>query len=128
MPLPPLRATFAALPPSRRRLWVWGTLAILAGIGLTVWWALAATIPKPMWGDLAYRVQDDEHVRVAYQLTRPTDRTVVCTIEAKEVNHATVGRVQDVVPPGPQRSLVRHVEVRTTSRAVYGGVRRCRAE
>ncbi|WP_168582180.1 DUF4307 domain-containing protein [Gephyromycinifex aptenodytis] len=120
--------TFRSLPPARRRMWVFGTLAILGGIGIVVWFVLAASIGKPLWGDLAYDVKDARTVIVKYQLTRPTDRTVVCLVEAKEVNHGTVGRVEDVIPPGPQARVVRTVAVRTTSEAVIGQVRTCRAQ
>ncbi len=109
-------------------MWVFGTLAILGGIGIVVWFVLAASIGKPLWGDLAYDVKDARTVIVKYQLTRPTDRTVVCLVEAKEVNHGTVGRVEDVIPPGPQARVVRTVAVRTTSEAVIGQVRTCRAQ
>ncbi|GMA40665.1 hypothetical protein GCM10025883_27100 [Mobilicoccus caccae] len=88
---------------------------------------VAATVGKPMWGNLAFDVRDDRHVEVTYQLTRPTDATVECIVVAKEMNHGTVGTVTDTIPPGPEASIVRTVEVRTTSRAVMGEVSRCRA-
>ncbi len=109
-------------------LWVVGPIAILVGIGLAVWFGLAASIGKPVWGNLGYDVRDARHTVVTYQLTRPTDRTVVCSVFAKDMNHATVGRVDDVIPPGGEPRLVRDVEVRTTSKAVMGEVRQCRAQ
>lgn len=121
-----LLSTYRSLPVAQRRLWIFGPLAILAGIGVVVWFVLAASIGKPLWGDLTYDVKDSRTVVVTYQLTRPVDQTVVCVVEAKEVNHGTVGRVEDVVPPGPKRHIVRKVEVRTASEAVIGQVRTCR--
>lgn len=121
-----LLSTYRSLPAVQRRLWIVGTLGILASIGVVVWFGLSASVGKPMWGDLTYDVKDARTVVVSYQLTRPPEETVVCLVEAKEVNHGTVGRVEDVVPPGPERHVVRTVQVRTASEAVIGQVRTCR--
>lgn len=117
---------YRSLPRTQRVMWVVGPLAILAGIGLAIWFGLAASIGKPLWGNLGYDVRDDRHIVVTYQLSRPTDRTVVCAVEAREYSHAIVGRVEDVIPPGGEPRLVRHVEVRTSSRPVAGEVTQCR--
>ncbi len=109
-------------------MWVVGPVGILVGIGLAIWFGLAASVGKPLWGNLGYDVRDDRHIVVIYQLSRPVDRTVVCAVEARELSHAIVGRVEDVVEPGGEPRLVRHVEVRTSARAVAGEVTQCRTQ
>lgn len=117
---------YRTLPRTNRIMWVVGPLAILVGIGLAIWFGLAASVGKPLWGNLGYDVRDDRHIVVTYQLSRPTDRAVVCAVEARELSHAIVGRVEDEIPPGGEPRLVRHVEIRTSARAVAGEVTQCR--
>lgn len=123
----PVLTRYRALPRYQRVLWILGPLAGVVMVALITWWALAASVGKPMWGDLTYDVRDDRHVIVTYQVTRPPEKTTVCSIVAKQTDHGSVGRMDDVIPPGEDSQLVRTVEVRTTSLAVIGMVDRCRS-
>ncbi|MDO5627499.1 MAG: DUF4307 domain-containing protein [Mobilicoccus sp.] len=122
-----LISRYRALPRHERVLWILGPIAGLVMVAMATWWSLAASVGKPMWGDLAYDVRDDRHVVVTYQLTRPPEKTTVCTIVAKQTDHGSVGRMDDVIEPGGDSRLVRTVEVRTTSLAVIGMVDQCRS-
>ncbi|GAB48620.1 DUF4307 domain-containing protein [Mobilicoccus pelagius] len=119
-------ARYRTLPRSQRILWIVGPLTLLLGTALAIWFGLASTMGKPLWTNVGYDIRDGRHVVVSYQLTRPTDRTVVCAVEARELSHAIVGRVEDVVPPGGEPRLTRHIEVRTSARPVAGEVTQCR--
>lgn len=108
-----------------RRIVAFGAALTLVGTVLAVWWGLASTLGKPSWNDLAYDVRNPREVVVRFQLTRPEDITVRCTIVAQETGHATVGRTTVDIPPGPPATGVHEVTVRTTSLAVIGRVRTC---
>ncbi len=122
-----LRERYVRLPRNQRVLWVVGPLLILASIAVVIWYGLTTTVGKPWSNNLGYDVHDARSVTVTYQLTRPVDRTTSCIVVAKEMNHGTVGSVEDVIPPGPERELVRTVVVRTSAQAVMGEVTGCRA-
>ena len=62
--------------PGTATWWVLGTIGILLGCAMAVWWGLASTVGKPSWTDLSYRVVDDRTVDVTYLVSRPTGRDV----------------------------------------------------
>ncbi|HET8599406.1 MAG TPA: DUF4307 domain-containing protein [Segeticoccus sp.] len=108
-----------------RRAWVLGTLAIAAGVALAIWFGLAASLGHVTWQDTAYHVDSDRLVQVGYSVHRAPGRAVVCTIQAQDVHHATVGTTQDRIPASGDATVQRVVQVHTTTRAVTGTVQTC---
>lgn len=119
---------YRALSSRERVMWVVGPLLILAAVVAIIWYGLATTMGKAWSSNMAFDVRDSDRVVVRYQVIRPTDRTTSCTVIAQDMQHATVGSAEDVIPPGPEREVIREVEVRTTSQAVMGEVRGCRVQ
>lgn len=107
-------------------MWIVGPLLILAAVAVVVAYGLATTMGKPWSGNLAYDVVGPDRVKVTYSVTRPAGKSVSCLVVAKEMNHATVGQMEDVIPAGEERTLTRTVEVRTSARPVMGAVSGCR--
>lgn len=120
-----VRRAWAGAGAGARRVVALLVALTLVGTGLAVWWGLSSTVGKPTWNDLAYDVRGPREVLVRFQLTRPEDSAVRCTVIAQETGHATVGRAVVDVPPGPPATGVHEVTVRTTSLAVIGRVRTC---
>ena len=122
------RSSLVPIPrpaPGTTARWVAGTIAILLGCALAVWFALASTVGKPTWTDLSYHVLDDRTVDVTYLVSRPVGRDVTCAIRALDRSFATVGLVEVHIPGSDASSVRRTTRVRTTSRAVTGVVRSC---
>ena len=111
--------------PGHAKWWVVGTIGILLGCALAVWFGLASTVGKPSWTDLGYHVIDDRTVDVTYLVSRPIGRDVTCAIRAMDQGFGTVGLVEVHIPGSDTSSVKRTTRVRTTTRAVTGVVRSC---
>jgi hypothetical protein len=107
------------------RWWVVGTIGILLGCALAVWFGLASTLGKPSWTDMGYHVIDDKSVDVTYVVSRPVGRNVTCAIRAMDKGFGTVGLVDVHIPASQTSSVQRTTRVRTTNRAVTGVVSFC---
>lgn len=92
-----------------------------------VWWGLAAVVGKPTWMDVSWEVKDDRTTVVRYQVSKPTDLTVRCLIEAQGHDHSVVGSIEVVLGPQPKSEMSYETTVRTTGTAVRGGIRNCRS-
>ena len=111
--------------PGTARWWVLGTIGILLGCAVAVWFGLASTLGKPSWTILSYHVVDDRTVDVTYLVSRSVGRDVTCAIRALDRGFATVGLVEVHIPGSDVSSVQRTTRVRTTSRAGTGVVRSC---
>ncbi|HEY8882707.1 MAG TPA: DUF4307 domain-containing protein [Dermatophilaceae bacterium] len=111
--------------PGHTRAWVLGTIGILLGCALAVWFGLASTVGKPSWTNLGYHVIDDRTVDVTYLVSRPIGRDVTCTIGALDQGFGTVGLLEVAVPASSTRFVKLTTRVRTTTRAVTAVVKSC---
>ena len=75
--------------------------------------------------DVSFDVVDDRLTTMRFELTKPTDMTVDCTVIAQETNHGVVGRTVVTVGPTQTPSTVHEVQIKTTTLAVIGTVRTC---
>ena len=111
--------------PGTGKWWVVGTIGILLGCAMAVWFGLASTVGKPSWAVVGYRVIDDRTVEVTYVVSRPVGRDVTCLIRAMDQGFGTVGLLEVHIPGSETSSVRRTTTVRTTTRAVTGVVRSC---
>ena len=111
--------------PGTARWWVLGTIGILLGCAVAVWFGLASTLGKPSWTILSYHVVDDRTVDVTYLVSRPIGRDVTCVIRAMDQGFATVGLLEVDIPRSGSQSVKRTTRVHTTTRAVTGVVKSC---
>lgn len=107
--------------------WVVGSLGVALGVAGAVWFGLAATVGRVSWTDIGYHVVDDRTVDVRYDVHRPSGTAVVCVVRALDQGYGTVGVVEVRIPAGEATAVPRNDRVRTTSRAVTGLVKDCRA-
>jgi hypothetical protein len=113
--------------PGAARWWAVAAIGILLGSAMAIWWGLASTVGRPSWTVMGYHVIDDRSVDVTYIVSRPAGQHVTCTIRALDDRFATVGLVEERVPASDTSSVRRTTRVRTTTRAVTGLVKSCRA-
>jgi hypothetical protein len=111
--------------PGTLRWWVLGTIGILAGCAIAIWFGLASTLGKPSWTNLSYHVVDDRTVDVTYLVSRPSGRDVICVIRAMDKSFGTVGQLEVDIPGSESRSVKRTTRLHTTTRAVTGVVKSC---
>ena len=120
----PSRPTLPHPAPGTTKWWVIGTVGVLAMSAIAVWFGLSATLGRPAFETVGYKVVDDRTVRVTFTLTRPEGRALTCTVEALARDFSPVGTARVEVPAGPD-TVTTTATLRTTSRAVTGQVRDC---
>nr|WP_276511229.1 DUF4307 domain-containing protein [Kineosphaera limosa] len=120
-----MREAWAGLTPGRRRFVLAGIVMGVVATIIIVWFALAATVPKPQWKDISFTVPNDTEVQMRYMVTKPPEMTAECLLLAQETNHGVVGRMTVVLGPSTERTTVHEATIRTTSLAVIGTVRSC---
>jgi len=121
----PSRTTLPRPAPGQLKWWVVGTVGILAGVGLAIWFGLSSTMGQPAWQTLGYKVVSDRQVRVDFQVYRPGGTALTCTVEALARDFAPVGTSTVQVPASADETTTESVTLRTTSRAVTGQVKTC---
>jgi hypothetical protein len=121
----PSRTTLPRPAPGTAKWWVIGTLGIAAGIALAVWLGLSATLGRPSWQTVGYKVVDDQTVRVTFEVSRAGGKALTCTVEALARDFGTVGTARVAVPASVEETSTQTVTFRTASRAVTGRVRSC---
>lgn len=114
-------------PKGQEKLWALGALVIVVSTVIAVWWGLASTLGKPTWRNVAWHVDSPQVTQVTFEVNRPDGMAVTCRIEAQEVGHGVVGSLDVTLPAELGTQVVQTVSVRTTSAAVIGQVRTCRA-
>jgi len=110
---------------SRRRGWlVVGGLAALVAFGWLVW-AVVASSGGVTHTEVAFRVLGDNRVEVTYDVAMDAGSRAVCTLQAFDVQHRTVGlRAVDVGPTDAR--VTRQVStVQTSALAAAAVVRDC---
>ncbi|GAB78025.1 protein of unknown function [Austwickia chelonae] len=112
--------------PGRAKIWVVATLGLVVMTVGAVWWGLAATVGKPVWADVDWEVKDERTVVVRYSITKPTDMTVRCLVEAQAVDYSLVGSRDVEIGPQREKERIYETTVSTTSKALRGRLRNCR--
>ena len=121
----PSRPPLPRLAPGQLKWWVVGTVGILAGVALAIWFGLSATLGQPSWQTLGYKVVSDQQVRVDFEVYRPGGTALTCTVEALARDFSPVGTSRVQVPASADETTRLSATLRTTSRAVTGQVRTC---
>jgi hypothetical protein len=76
--------------------------------------------------DVGFRVLSDYRIAVDFELTKPKQSTVVCSIEALNNQFFQVGWAEFEFGPSEYMTLRHTVQLNTTELAVTGLVERCR--
>jgi hypothetical protein len=113
------------LAPGTLKWWIVGVIGVGGGIALVVWFGLAATLGKPTWQTVSYKVLDDRTVTVSFDVSRPSGQPLTCLVHALGADFATVGSIEVHVPQADTDTTREQVTVRTTTRAVTGAVQTC---
>ena len=110
---------------SARRGRIGIVVAAVVGIAVVVWIGLAMAGQPVSYKDVGYHVDGSRSVDVTFEVTKPKESTVSCTVTALSESYAEVG--VRTVEVGPADSATRRVTVpvQTTELAVTGIVESC---
>ncbi len=103
-------------------------MAVL-GIGLAValisWVTLRDAGQRITASTIGYKVVDDSSVRITFDVTRPPEVGITCTLRAMDGSFTVVGTADVTLPTGGERTVRRVETIRTATRAVTGLVQDC---
>jgi hypothetical protein len=123
-PTPPA-GRYGPAAPSRtaRRAWIATGVVVAVGLLALVTHGLLAN--PVSWDDYGYKIVDDGHIRVTFDVTRPKGMTATCTVQALSESFGQVGVQTVTVPPGKDSTVRLTVDVQTAEPAVSGTVQGC---
>ena len=110
---------------SARRGRVGIVVAAVVGLAVVVWVGLAMASTPVTFKDVGFSVDGSRSVDVTFEVTKPRESTVACTVTALSESYAEVG--VRTVEVGPADTATRRVTatVQTTELAVTGIVDSC---
>jgi uncharacterized protein DUF4307 len=91
-----------------------------------VWAALAASTPDVRATLIGFRVVDDGHVQVRFEVVADRKAAATCSVEAEDRYRETVGIATVTVPPANRAQREVETTVKTRDRAVTATVAGCR--
>ncbi|MEZ0447956.1 DUF4307 domain-containing protein [Cellulomonas sp. ICMP 17802] len=100
-------------------------VAAVVGVAVVIWIGLNMAGQPVSWKDVGFAVDGSRSIDVTFEVTKPKEATVTCTVTALSESYGEVGvRTVDV---GPADTATRRVTatVQTTELAVSGTVERC---
>ena len=109
--------------PKRFRIFAIVGVALMTIVAM--WFGIANFSPVSH-RDVGFRVISQWQTEVEFEVTKPTDATVVCTIETLNNSYLTVGYLQVELGPSDFQTNRHKVSVNTTELAVTGLVDECR--
>ena len=112
----------AADPKRFRALAIIG-VAIMTIVAM--WFGIANFSPVSH-RDVGFRVISQWQTEVDFEVTKPIDATVICSIEALNNSYLTVGYIEVELGPSDFQTNRHTVSVNTTEMAVTGLVDECR--
>ena len=102
-----------------------GGAAVLLGCVAAAWIAAPSPEGEVSFKDVGFSIPDAGHAVVDFQVTKDTDATVTCALQALNDAYAVVGWKQVTIGPADQATTGQRVTLRTDSLGVTGGVNAC---
>jgi hypothetical protein len=113
----------AAADPKRFRLFAIVGVTLMT---ITAMWFGFANHSTISHQDVGFRVISEWETEVDFEITKPTDVSVICSLEALNNSYLSVGYKEVEIGPSDSRTNRFTVSVLTTERAVTGLVDECR--
>ncbi len=111
--------------PGTGRWWLIGTVAIVLAVAAISWVSLHDSSNRITATTVAYDVVDDSSVLIRFDVTRPPQLSVSCTLRALDGHFGVVGSSVVAIPPGAEGTTHQVATIRTAARAVTGVVQDC---
>lgn len=110
---------------SARRARLGLVVAGVLGVALVVWVGLNLAGQPVSWKDVGFHVEDSRAIEVTFEVTKPRESTVTCTVTALSESYGQVGVRSVEVGPADEATRRVTVTVQTTELAVSGTVEPC---
>ena len=110
---------------SARRGRIFLVVAAVVGVAVVVWIGLGMAGKPVSYKDVGFKVDGSQSVDVTFEVTKPKESTVTCTLTALSESYAEVGVRTVTVGPADEASQRVTATVQTTELAVSGTVDRC---
>lgn len=113
-------------PRGRTTAIILGTLAIVLAVVYIAWsvWS----VPTIRGKDVGFKIVSSEVTELTFDIAKPEDLTVTCTLNALNQSYAQVGTRDVVIGPANKFEQRFTVEIRTTELPVSATVERCFAD
>jgi hypothetical protein len=120
---PPAGRSGTLTPGGRKFAITLGALAILLAVVYIAWsvW----TVPTIRGKDVGFKIIDAEVTEFTFDVAKPQNMTVICSIDALNQSHAQVGTRDVVIGPADRFEQRFTVELRTTELPVSATVQTC---
>lgn len=110
-------------PAGRTFAMVVGVVAILAAVVYCAW--AVWVVPTVRGKDVGFNIINSEVSEFTFDVAKPQDRSVLCSIDALNQSYAQVGTRDVLIGPAEQFEQRFTVEVRTSERPVSVTVNQC---
>jgi hypothetical protein len=103
------------------------TALVVVAVVVLAWilWVVVESRSPVQWTDVGFDIVSNQQVDVTYDVHKPKDATVTCTLRALDRSKGLVGTADVVVGPSSSDATRRTDTVRTSALAVTGFVHTC---
>ena len=110
---------------SRRARIIGTSAAVAAAVAAAAWMSSPSPTGTVTSKDVGFTFPEDGRVVVHFKVDKSAGSTAACAVQALNESYAVVGWKTVVLGPDAPESGDQHVELRTDSPAVTGGVNSC---
>lgn len=111
--------------PGTGKWWVLGIAVTLAFAGWLGYRELSVAGQRVTAQTLGFEVVDARSTQIRFEVSKPPEVAVVCTVQAQDIRHAVVGSATVDIPPSAERVTQHEATIRTTTPAVAALVHSC---
>jgi hypothetical protein len=111
--------------PGTGKWWALGIALTLVFVAWLAYREAAVVSQRVIAQTLGFRIVDGRTAEIEFEVSKPPETTVVCTVQAQDVLHAVVGSATVDIPPSSERTTRHETTIRTTTPAVAALVHTC---
>lgn len=119
-----LETRYGQKKASKLSLRITAVVGISAIAGYAAWIAIANATDLS-YEDVGFSIKDPWHAVVEYEITKPTDESVICQLEVLNQQYAIVGYREVLIGPGAVQTQRFQTTINTTEEGVTGLVKNC---
>ena len=105
--------------------WAVGAVFFVIAASFATWRIMSVANEQVTATVVGFKVVDERTTTISFDVTKPPEVTVVCTVHAQNIKKALVGSAQVTVPPSTERTTNHQVAIKTTTGAVAALVQDC---
>ncbi|MDM7990545.1 DUF4307 domain-containing protein [Arthrobacter sp. zg-Y877] len=110
---------------TRRTRVIAAAAAVIAAVGAAAWMNVPSSTGTVTSKDVGFSFPAEDRVIVDFKVDKSAGSTAACAVQALNESYAVVGWKTVVLGPDAPDSSSQHLELRTDSPAVTGGVYSC---